>query len=220
MQEYQAARENMVDSQIYTMGVVSAGVLDAFRTIRREEFVPADKRAVAYTDEDLYLGHGRALMEPVTQARLIQALAPVPTDKAMDVGCATGYSSAILASLCAKVIAVEPNTNFLAESQKNWARLGYGNIVAYNASFSDGCEQDAPYDLILVNGSVAKIPPSLVDMLGKGGRMAVIVKTPTDKIGRAVLVTKDSNGIVGQRVMFDAAVPYLPGHEPANEFVF
>ncbi len=60
MQEYQAARENMVDSQIYTMGVVSAGVLDAFRTIRREEFVPPDKRAVAYTDEDLSLGHGRA----------------------------------------------------------------------------------------------------------------------------------------------------------------
>ncbi len=220
MQDYKAARINMVDSQIHTMGVVCEGVLEAFRTIRREEFVPTDKRAVAYTDEDLAIGHGRILMEPVTQARLIQALSPASSDKTMDIGCGTGYSSAILASLCSKVFAVEPNANFLAESESNWARLGYGNIIPHNGPFAAGCPQSGSYDTILVNGTVAEIPQSLLDMLAPNGRMAIIVKTKTDKIGKAYLITKNQNGLVARRALFDAAVPYLPGHEPRNEFVF
>lgn len=220
MSDFQAARINMVESQIHTMGVISEPVLKAFATIRREEFVPADKKTVAYTDEDLSLGQGRFLIEPLTQARLIQALACKSSDIAMDIGCATGYSSAILAGLCANVVAVEHAPAMLSEAEKNWSRMGYGNILPHNGPFVAGYSQKAPYDVILVNGAVSEIPQTWVDMLSKDGRMALVLRARGETVGKAILVTKNAQGVIGQRVLFDAGIPYLPSHEPRNEFVF
>lgn len=220
MTDYSAARTHMVDSQIHTMGVVNEDLLEAFRTVPREDFVPDEKRGFAYTDEDLPVSADRILMEPVTHARLLQAAAPTGSDTVLDIGGATGYSAAILAKVVSKVVCVEPDAALLAKGEANWRRQGYGNIVPHQGHFAAGCATHGLYSLIVLNGSVAEIPHELLSQLAPGGRLVGIVKGRADKIGRAILVQKSTDGAIGERILFDAAVPYLPGTEPRNEFVF
>lgn len=220
MTDFTAARNAMVDSQIHTMGVVNEEILNAYRSVRREEFVPESRRGIAYSDEDMPIAHGRCLMEPVTHARLIQAALPLASDTVLDIGGATGYSAAILSGLTSRVVAVDADAALLAVAQATWKKLGCNNIIPHQGPFGEGCAAHAPYSLILLNGSVAGIPQVLIDQLASGGRLLGVVRGANDRIGRAVLVTKNSAGMASERILFDAAVPYLPGHEPRNGFVF
>lgn len=220
MPEFTAARINMVDSQIHPMGVVNEAILESFRTIRREEFVPQEQRRIAYCDEDLPVATGRCLMEPVTHARLIQAGAPKTGELVLDIGCATGYSAAILSRLAGRIVAVEQDATLLGAAEQNWARLGISNVMPHMGPLAEGNGAEGPYDLIAINGTVSEIPAALMEQLRPGGRLVTVIKTRQDKIGRAVLVMKEKDGAAGTRVLFDAAVPYLPGLMPRNDFVF
>lgn len=220
MTNFAAARTNMVDSQIHTMGVVNEPILDAYRLVPREEFVPEDRKGIAYCDEDMPLGKGRWLMEPVTHARLMQAVTPAANDSVLDIGGATGYSAAILARVTGRVVAVEPDAEFLAHGEKVWASLGYNNIIAHQGAFGDGNASLGAYSLIVLNGSVDSVPSALFEQLAPQGRLVAVVRKRGDRIGRATLFLKTATGAINERVLFDAAVPYLPGLEPRNEFVF
>lgn len=221
MPDFTAARINMVDSQIHTMGVVSEAVLEAYRTVPREKFVTdSGKKGVAYCDEDMPLGNGRWLMEPVTHARLVQAAAPSVNDAVLDVGGATGYSAAILAKLTGRVIAIDSDASLLAHAEQAWAALGYNNIVPHQGSFAAGSPTMGPYNLVFLNGSVAAVPAALFEQLAPQGRLVAVVRERDDKIGRARLFVKTADGSIGEKTLFDAAVPFLPGLEPRNEFVF
>lgn len=220
MTNQQAARTNMVDSQIHTMGVVNEAILNAFRTVPRELFVPEGQRGIAYSDEDMPIGAGRCLMEPVTHARLLQAAVPVPADAVLDIGGATGYSAAVLSGIVSRVVAADENEIFLEAASKNWAGLGLANIMSHAGPFAQGCASHGPYSLIVLNGSVCSIPEALIHQIAPKGRLVGIVKGVNDKIGRAVLIQKSSDGVLSERILFDAAVPYLPGLEPRKEFVF
>jgi protein-L-isoaspartate(D-aspartate) O-methyltransferase len=220
MSNYAAARIHMVDSQIHTMGVTSESVLDSFREVPREQFVPTDRMGIAYNDEDLAIGPGRFLIDPVTPARIMQAVLPQATDTVLDVGGATGYSAALFARIVKRVVALDDNAAFLGHAEKEWAAQGLSNVMAQVGPFAEGCATFAPYSLIFINGSVAKIPQNLIDQLAPEGRLVAVVKGRQDKIGRAVLVIKSNSGAVSERILFDAAVPYLPGFEPKAEFVF
>lgn len=220
MPQYAAARINMVDSQIHTMGVVSEAVLDAFRTVPREKYVPDGRQSIAYCDEDLPVAPGRCLMEPVTHARLLQAALPVKTDTVLDLGCATGYSAAILSTLCGKIVAVEHDASLLVSAQKNWADAGFANIQAHQGALPEGYAPAAPYSLIVLNGTVAHIPEALVEQLAPEGRLVGVVRGAEDRIGHAVIISRNAQGIISTRTLFDAAVPYLPGLEPRTQFVF
>lgn len=220
MTNYAAARTHMVDSQIHTMGVVDEAILEAFRTVPREQFVPTERMGVAYNDEDLAVGPGRYLLEPLTQARMMQAAEPVPSDIVLDVGGATGYSAALLAKIAMRVVAVDDNAGFLAHAEKEWIQQGLTSIIPHLGALAEGCATHGPYSLIFVNGSVAEIPESLTRLLAAEGRLVAVVKGRNDKIGKAVLVKKSASGALSERVLFDAAVPYLPGFEPKAEFVF
>lgn len=221
MHDYETARKAMVDSQIHTMGVVNDAVLEAFRTVQREKFVPESRRAIAYCDEDLQVTNGRFLMEPVTHARLVQAALPHAGDRVLDIGGATGYSAAVFASLAGRVVAVDVDASLLEIAESNWNEAGCASAVTpHQGMLADGCPSFGPYSLIFLNGSVAEIPAALLEQLAPGGRLVAVVKKTGDKIGKAIMVTKDDSGIMGERVLFDAAVPYLPGMEPATGFVF
>ena len=220
MTNFTAARINMVDSQIHTMGVVSEQILNAFRTVPREQFVPEAQKSIAYCDEDMPVAKGRCLMEPVTHARLIQAVTPAANDTVLDVGGATGYSAAILSRLVSRVVAVESDPALMTQAQANWTKLGCDNVIAQPASFAEGCASMAPYSLIFVGGSVNCVPDALLAQLAPHGRLVAVVRGKNDKIGRATLFVKTTGGTISERILFDAAVPYLPGHEPRNEFVF
>ncbi len=217
---FAAARINMVDSQINTMGVVNEDVLNAFRTVPREIYVPQDKKGIAYSDEDMPVGRSCFLMEPVTHARLLQAAAPKADDRALDIGCGTGYSSAILSSMVERVVAVEPDGELLAMAEANWAGQGLRMVIPHLGPAYEGCPTHGDYSLIILNGSVAEIPPMLLQQLAPHGRLLAVVKSESDKIGRAVMVTKSESGEVSERILFDAAVPYISGMQPRRGFVF
>lgn len=220
MTAYQAARTNMVDSQIHTMGVVSENVLDAYRTVPREKFVPENRQGIAYNDEDMPIGGGRSLMEPVTHARLMQAAAPTDQDVVLDIGGATGYSAAILSSLVSRIVAADDNDACLAQAKKLWAGLGCANVVSHKAPFGEGCAGHGPYSLIFVNGTISDIPQAWIAQLAPKGRLLCVVKTINDNMGKAILLQKGDGDSLSERTLFDAAVPYLPGFEPRAGFVF
>ena len=218
MLDFLAARTNMVESQLRTNKVTDPRVLGAFETVPRERFTPEDLTGVAYVDEDIAIGQGRYLMEPMVLARLLQAAAIDPNDMVLDIGCGSGYSSAILAQLAATVVAVEPDQALAKQANTVLAELTIDNVVLIEAPLTEGYAKQAPYNAILLNGSVSKIPQGILDQLGDGGRLVTVVRD-RPHLGRAVLVQK-SGGILSSRTLFDAATPLLPGFAEPPRFVF
>lgn len=220
MADYALARRNMVDSQIRTNKVVDPAVLDAFGTVPRERFVDAHYRGVAYLDEDLPLGDGRYLIEPMVLARLIQTLAVGGDDVVLDVGCGTGYSTAILARLVGTVVALECDARLAREANALLTELSVDNAVVVEGRLEDGYLRQGPYNAILIGGAVTDMPAALSDQLAEGGRMAAVVdRTGIPGPGRAMLFLK-TGGVVSGRPLFDAATPHLPGFQKEAGFVF
>ena len=213
MPDYTAARRNMVDSQLCTNRVTDEAVLAAMGAVPRELFVPPRLAGVAYVDEDLALGGGRYLMEPMVLARLLQAAEIAPSDIVLDVGCATGYSR-----LAATVVALERDSTLAKTAQGLFAKLGIDNVVLVEDDLRGGCPRHAPYDVILFQGAVSEIPARIAAQLGEGGRL-VAVLAPPERTSRAVLALK-TEGVVSHRDLFDAATPPLPGFELVPGFRF
>jgi protein-L-isoaspartate(D-aspartate) O-methyltransferase len=212
-----AARRHMVDGQLRPNRVTAPALLDAMAELPRERFVPAALRGIAYVDEDLALGGGRFLMEPLTLARLIQAAAPGPNDNALDVGGATGYSAAVLSRLVASVVALEQDQALAAAATAAFKELGIANVQTVVAPLAGGHPRNAPYNVILVNGAVDHVPDALAAQLAEGGRLAAVVGT--GPVGRATLLTK-RRGTVSGRILFDASVPVLEDFAREPGFVF
>jgi len=218
MSDFAQARTNMVESQIRTNKVTDQRILDAFLDVPREQFVPKSSRGIAYVDEDISVGGGRYLMEPMVLARLIQALNVRSSDLVLDVACATGYSSAILASLANTVVALEEDTDLASSATAALAELDVDNAVVVEGPLADGYPSQGPYQAILINGSVAEVPATFAEHLTEGGRLATVL-SDDGRMGNAVLMTK-LGGHLAPRVLFDAAIPSTPGFERAASFVF
>lgn len=217
MIDFSAARRHMIDGQLRPTRVTSAPLLDAMAALPRERFVPASVRGIAYVDEDLPIGGGRFLMEPLVLARLIQAAAPGPDDTVLDVGAATGYSSAVLAKLAASVIALEDDRSLSDQAAETLKTLGIENVQAVAGPLNEGHAKRAPYGVILINGAVEHIPDALVAQLAEGGRLAAVIGT--GPVGRATLLTK-LRGVASPRILFDAGVSPLKGFTKEAGFVF
>ncbi len=220
MIDFTQARKNMIDCQVATMGVVDPLLLDVLRAVPRERFVPDGKRDLAYIDEDLPLGQGSFLMEPLTFARLVQAAAPRPADSVLIVGDSTGYPAAVLARLVNKVVVAEAFHGQTADARPVWSELGDGNIFTAPGGPAQGCTEYAPYTLIFINGSVAAVPPSLLDQLAPNGRLVTVLRKSEIQDGRAVLVEKLDNGTHSSKILFDAGTPFVTDLAPKRAFVF
>ncbi|MBX6324088.1 MAG: protein-L-isoaspartate O-methyltransferase, partial [Rhodospirillaceae bacterium] len=171
---FAAARRNMVDSQLRTNRVNDPAVLEAFSSVPREIFVPAERQALAYVDDDLPIAPGRFLMEPMVLARLVQLAEPEASDRALDVACATGYATAILSRLAGRVVGVEDQPALAHRARDNLVALGVANAVVCDGDPTLGWPQEAPYDVILIDGMVEIVPQALIDQLGEGGRMVYV----------------------------------------------
>lgn len=213
-----AARLNMVESQLRTNRVWDTRILDAFETVPRELYVPERARGFAYVDEDLPVGHGRYLMEPMVLARLIQAAEIGSADIVLDLGCATGYASAILAQLAATVVALEEVPDLARAAAAVLDAQQVTNAVVVEGKLAEGYAKQAPYDVILLDGAAGEVPRTIEDQLAEGGRLVGVVQD-RDGVGRAMLMRKDLGAVSG-RVLFDANTPVLPGFERKAGFVF
>jgi protein-L-isoaspartate(D-aspartate) O-methyltransferase len=218
MVDYAVARRNMVESQIRPNKVTDPLLLAAFLELPREQFLPKAKRGVAYVDEDVELGEGRYLMEPMILARLLQSAEVKPTDIALDIGCGSGYSTAILARLCDTVVAVESSRKLVAEASAVLARLGIDNAAVIEGPLDRGYAKQAPYDVILFSGAVAEVPGVILDQLGEGGRLVAVLDDGS-RVRKGTIMTR-LGGVVSGRPVFDAATPLLPGFDRKLGFVF
>jgi protein-L-isoaspartate(D-aspartate) O-methyltransferase len=213
-----AARLNMIESQLRTNKVYDQRVLQAFLDVPREIFVDEGRRPFAYIDEDVPLGEGRFLMEPMVLGRLLQVANPRADEKALEVASGTGYAAALLARLVRKVVGLESNTAFAARANANLRSLGAGNAKVREGALGAGCADEAPFGLILVSGAVSEIPPALLDQLAEGGRLVAVVRPPA-AVGQAVLIER-ADGVLSRRTVFDAGTPLLPELVRAPSFVF
>lgn len=218
MPDSQAARLNMVDAQLRTNRVTDPELLTAFETVPRELFLPEALRGLAYIDEDIRISENRYLMEPMVLARLIQAAEPQAGDVAIDVGCGTGYATAILARLVATAIGLECRPEFARQASEILSGIDADNAVVIEGPLSDGYARQAPYNVILINGAVPDLPQALLDQLADGGRLVAVVRRERD-IGRATLALRTGE-VVSSRVLFDASIPILPEFDRAPGFVF
>ena len=157
MPTFEIARRNMVDCQLRTNKLVDEALIAAFSEIPREQFVPESMQAVAYMDEDVSIGNGRYLMEPMVLARVFQELAISPEDIVLDVGCGTGYSTAILSRLAATVVALESDHGLVERANDLLTSLSADNAVVVEGDLAAGHARQGPYDVIWVGGAVADV---------------------------------------------------------------
>lgn len=217
MIDYAAARANMVENQLRPNRIDDRRVLEAMGEIRRELFVPKALRGCAYGDEDLPLGQGRFLIEPLALAKLLQAAEPRPEDVALVVGDTTGYAAAVLSRLVATVFQLVPQDVATAAIETLLGELGCDNVVLQTGAAEAGYPPQAPYDLILLAGSVPQLPPALVEQLAEQGRLVAVVEH-----GRSgkVTVARKVNGGIGRLMPFDAQILRLPGLRIDQGFQF
>lgn len=211
------ARANMVENQLRPNRIDHPGVLKAMGGVPRELFVPKSLRGCAYGDEDLMLGQGRFLIEPLALAKLLQAAEPRVEDVALVVGDTTGYPAAVLAQLTATVFQLVPPDVPTAPIESLLSEIGCDNVVLQHGEAAEGYPPQAPYDLILLAGSVPSIPPALLDQLADQGRLAAVVEH-----GRSgkVTVARKVNGAIGRLTPFDANIARLPGFRVETGFQF
>jgi protein-L-isoaspartate(D-aspartate) O-methyltransferase len=218
MTAFDAARTHMIESQIRPNKVTDERLLEALGQLRRELFVPEPLQSVAYIDEDLPIGRGRYLMEPMVAARLIQAAAVQRTDMALVVGAGTGYEAAVISRLARAVVALEEDEDLARLARAALIEERIASVSVVEGPLGLGNRQRAPYDVILFGGAVAELPSEIISQLSEGGRLVAVLKPEGAGIGRATLATR-TGSVVARRVIFDAAISLLPGLEPKPAFV-
>jgi protein-L-isoaspartate(D-aspartate) O-methyltransferase len=221
MSGFSTARQNMVDCQVRPSDVTDSRIIDAMLAVPREAFAPQGQRPLAYLDLDLEVSEGispkRYLIQPAVTAKLLQAAEITNTDKILVVGCATGYAAALAASLAGQVTATESDPSLSAKAVSVLAEIGFGNVTVKTAAAADGDPTAAPFDVIFLNGATAVIPDRLYRQLKEGGRLVGVFATTQPP--RAMIVTH-SHDDFGDRALFDATAPVLPGLERLPSFVF
>ncbi len=219
MTDFALARRNMVEGQLRPNRVNDAGLLAALGELPRERFLPAALRSVAYADDDVPLGNGRFMMEPMVLARLIQVLQPQGDGKAMVVAAGRGYGAAILARLAKSVVAVEADAGLAEGARQVLADLGVTGVQQVAGEAAHGAAALGPYDIVLIEGAVHEVPKAIADQLAEGGRLATVVADPSGALGVAHLFVKQG-GVVSGRPLFDAGTPPLPGFARPERFTF
>ncbi len=217
MADYVQQRLNMVDTQVRTNDVTDPRIHAAMREVPRERFVPAAKRALAYADQPMEVARGRFLLDPRTFSKLLHLCQVKAEDRVLDVACATGYSSAIIARMAARVTALEEDVDLVRVAVEAMQSLGATKATVVQGQLTTGFKANAPYDVIFINGSVEEIPDAMLAQLAEGGRLAAIVQKGAG--GHAELYVKQ-HGRVGRRPDFDASTPALVGFKKAVGFVF
>lgn len=215
------ARYNMIEQQIRPWDTLDHGVLELLATVRREDFVPAAYRPLAFADIAIPLGHGRSMLEPRIEARLMQALKVQRHERVLEIGCGSGFMAALLGHRAQSVVTLETDADLAASASAALGRAGLSNVavrVVAPEACAAGLPSEAPFDVILLSGSVPEVPRALLEQLKVGGRLAAIVGH--DPIMRARVFTRVGDAAWSQADAFDTLAPRLAGFDAPERFHF
>lgn len=215
MTDFAARRTMMVDTQVRPSDVTKFPIINAMLHVPREEFVPAGQREAAYMGENIELGDGRVILDPRTLAKMLDALDIEADDLVLDVGCTYGYSSAVIARLAEAVVALESDAEMAGEAQESLSAENADNVVVETGELVDGAPEHAPFDVIVVQGGVVRLPDGLLEQLKEGGRIAALFM---DEALGEVRIGYKVDGQVNWRRAFNAGAPILPGFEKQAVF--
>jgi protein-L-isoaspartate(D-aspartate) O-methyltransferase len=217
MTDFVAARTAMVDCQVRPSDVTLYPIIAAMLAVPREEFVPSELREVAYAGTHLDLGEGRVLLDPRTFAKMLDALNPGPDALVLDLAPGFGYSSAVLARLAAAVVAVEENPDLARAAAAALAETGADTVIVETGSHVGGAPDHGPFDAVLINGGIERLPETIAAQVKPGGRIvAIFMDGP---LGQCRLGSRTEAGVAWRNV-FDATAPVLLGFEKSREFAF
>jgi len=208
--DFSAAREAMVESQLRPMGVTDPAVLEAMGRVRRENFLPAHTRPLAYVDRAVAIGDGRFLVAPAVLGQLLTEMRPEPGERALVIGAGTGYSSAVLTAIGLEVTAVESSPELAAAAREQ-------GVDVIEAPLETGHAAGAPYELILIDGAAEYLPDAIVDQLADGGRLGAAL---VDRGITRLVIGRKVGGAFGTLSIGDAGVPVLPGFSRPKAFTF
>jgi protein-L-isoaspartate(D-aspartate) O-methyltransferase len=222
MTDFSVQRLNMVESQVRPSDVTDQRIVRAMLEVPRELFVPAEMAQLAYIDGPVPVaarakgGEARCLLPPRTFAKLLQLLEIEPQSAVLDVGCATGYSTAVLARLARHVVALEADRALAEAAKGKLETLGVGNATVVEGPLAGGAAAHGRHDAILLNGAVRSVPPALLDELADGGRLVAVLRR--GPVCRAHVWHRSGNTL-DEQPAFEAAAAPLPGFEEPAEFI-
>jgi len=212
------ARTNMIKQQLRAWDVLDDHLLEVFRTTPREAFVPPAYKGVAFADMNIPLEHDQIMLIPGEEARLLQAVQIQPTDTVLEIGTGSGYMTALLARLAKLVYSIDIFPDFTAAAQVKLATHNINNVKLLTADASKGWEQQGPYDVIIITGSLPFLPESFRNSLKPNGRLvAILGNAPAME---ATLITRNDRAQWSKQKLFETVVPVLINAEPSATFVF
>jgi protein-L-isoaspartate(D-aspartate) O-methyltransferase len=208
----------MIEQQIRTWEVLDQRVLDLLGRVRREDYVPEAYRALAFADMEIPIGHGEKMLQPKIEARMLQELALNPGDRVLEIGTGSGYMTALLASVAAHVVSVDIQPDFTRDAGVRLASHAITNVTLETGDAARGWDKHAPYDAVVLTGSVPLLPPAFKASLNPGGRLlAVIGEAP---VMEAVLITKVGDAAYSSVALFETCIAALRNAPQPERFVF
>lgn len=218
MTNVERARFNMVEQQVRPWDVLDTQVLELMESTPREAFVPQAYQNLAYADIEIPMGHGEVMLAPKYVGRMLQALDIQPGDVALEVGCGTGYVTALLAQTCREVYGVDIHQDFVDTTARNLAALDLNNITLEQGDAAQGWKAHGPYDVIFITGSLPVLPDSFQQSLNRGGRLVAIVgESPVMEV---VLITRIGVDEWSQETLFETDIKPLENAPKPQRFVF
>jgi protein-L-isoaspartate(D-aspartate) O-methyltransferase len=212
------ARFNMIEQQIRPWEVLDPEVLDLLFVVKREDFVPAAYRNLAFADMEIPIGSGQVMLAPRVEARLMQELGIRKTDKVLEIGTGSGYMAALLAARADHVVTVESRPEIAEFARQNLERAGVANVTIEIGDGANGWAQRGSYDAIVVSGALPSLPDALLKQLRLGGRLAAIVGEAP--VMEAQLVTCSAEGVYNTINLFETVVPALDSGNAIPGFSF
>lgn len=213
------SRFNMVEQQIRPWDVLDPKVLELFKQVPRENFVPKQFKGLAFADIEVPLGEGQQMLSPKIEGRILQALSIKPADKVLEIGTGAGYLTALMAKQAKQVDSIELHAKLSAQAAKNLAAQKIKNVSLIVGDGTEGLAAKAPYDVIVFTGALS-IPPTqqLEEQLAVGGRMFFVVGEPPAM--EAMLVERIASDIFKRDALFETCLPLLANAPKEKRFTF
>ncbi len=215
---FEQARYNMIEQQIRPWNVLDPAVLGLLAMVRREDFVPPAYRALAFADIEIPLPEGQRMLAPRVEARLLQEAQVQRHERVLEIGAGSGFMAALLAHRAQSVVTLEREPVLARLAAENLRHAGVVNASVREMDGRDGLAAEAPFDVIVLSGSVASTPAALLQQLRVGGRLIGIVGA--EPMMRAVRVTRQGEAAFASVELFDTVAPRLVGFEAPTRFTF